>query len=103
MFVTSVTLLITFQDVVANMAREIKFSDILTLLDGIDYPIGRTAASEELSDVRLVLADGDTNLGKLVSEISRESFESAADIESALHNVLPRGAVGEPYQSEGDA
>lgn len=85
------------------MAREIKFSDILTLLDEIDYPIERSAASEKLSDVRLVLADGDTNLGKLVSKISRESFESAADIESALHNVLPRGAVGEPYQSEGDA
>ncbi|KAB1197883.1 MULTISPECIES: hypothetical protein [Haloferax] len=85
------------------MAREIKFSDISTVLDEIEYPIGRSTASEELSDVRLILADGDTNLGKLVSETSLESFESAADIESALHNVLPRKAVGEPYQSEGDA
>ena len=49
------------------------------------------------------IADGETNLGKLVSETSRDSFESAADIKSELHNVLPREAVGEPYQSEGDA
>ncbi|WP_049913718.1 DUF5789 family protein [Haloferax prahovense] len=85
------------------MNRKIKFSDILSLLDEIEYPIGRTTASEELSDVRLVLADGETNLGKLVSQTSRESFESATDIQSELHNVLPREAVGDPYQSEGDA
>ncbi|WP_410767305.1 hypothetical protein [Haloferax sp. DFSO60] len=85
------------------MARKIKFSDVSTLLDEIEYPISRTTASEELSDVRLILADGETNLGKLVSETSRDSFESADDIKSELHNVLPREAVGEPYQSEGDA
>jgi hypothetical protein len=85
------------------MAREIEFRDVSTLLEKIEYPIGRTAVSDEFADVRLVLADGDANLGELVSETSRESFESAADIESALHNVLPREAVGEPYQSEGDA
>ncbi len=95
--------LITFPDVVGSMNRKIKFSDILSLLDEIEYPIGRTTASEELSDVRLVLADGETNLGKLVSQTSRESFESATDIQSELHNVLPREAVGDPYQSEGDA
>ena len=103
MFVTPVTTLITFPAVVGSMARKIKFSDVSTLLDEIDYPIRRTTAAEELSDVRLVLAEGETNLGKLVSETSRESFESAADIKSELHNVLPREAVGEPYQSEGDA
>lgn len=85
------------------MAREVKFSDISAVLENVEYPIGRTTASEQLSDVRLVLADGDTNLGELVSKTSEESFESAADLESALHNVLPREAVGEPYQSEGDA
>ena len=85
------------------MARKINLGDISTLLGKIEYPIGRTTASEELSDVRLILADGEINLGELVSETSVESFESAADIESALHNVLPREAVGEPYQSEGDA
>lgn len=85
------------------MVRNIKFGDISTLLEEIEYPIERTTAAEELSDVRLVLADGAENLGNLVSETALESFESAADIESELHNVLPREAVGEPYQSEGDA
>lgn len=85
------------------MPRKINLSDVSTLLEEIEYPIGRSTASEELSDVRLVLADGDANLGKLVSKSTRESFESAADIASELHNVLPREAVGEPYQSEGDA
>lgn len=85
------------------MARKVKFSDISPLLEELTFPIERTAAADELSDVRLVLADGETNLGELVSETSSESFESAADVESELHNVLPREAVGEPYQSEGDA
>lgn len=85
------------------MVREIKFSDISTLLDELRYPIERTTATEELSDVRLVLADGAANLGDLVSEMANETFESSADLESGLHNVLPRKAVGEPYQSEGDA
>lgn len=86
-----------------GMSREIEFSDILPVLDELSYPVGRAAAADGLEDVRLVLADGDTNLGRLVSEMSRESFESADDIESELHNVLPRRAVGEPYQSDGDA
>lgn len=85
------------------MVREIKFGDISTLLDEISYPIERTTAAEELSEVRLVLADGAADLGELVSETSLEVFESAADVESELHNVLPREAVGEPYQSDGDA
>ncbi|WP_380676938.1 hypothetical protein [Salinigranum sp. GCM10025319] len=85
------------------MARKIKLSDVSSVLDDIAYPIRRTTAAEELSDVRLILADGETNLGKLVSETSRDSFDSAADLTSELNNVLPREAVGEPYQSEGDA
>lgn len=85
------------------MVREIKFNEISTLLDEINFPIERTTAAEELDDVRLVLADGSADLGDLVSETARESFESAADFEYELHNVLPREAVGEPYQSDGDA
>lgn len=85
------------------MVRDVKFNDISTVLDELSYPIERTAAAEALSDVRLVLADGAADLGDLASETARESFDSAADLESELHNVLPREAVGEPYQSDGDA
>lgn len=85
------------------MADNVKLGDISALLAEFDYPIERTTVSEALSDVTVELADGDANLGALVSETATESFESATDIESELHNVLPREAVGEPYQSEGDA
>lgn len=85
------------------MVREITFSDISKILDDISYPIERATAAEELADVRLVLADGAAGLGDLISETSRGRFDSAADLESELHNVLPREAVGQPYQSDGDA
>ena len=85
------------------MVREIEFGDISTLLEDVTYPLERPAAADEFADVTLVLADGKADLGKLISETTNETFESASDIETALHNVLPRRAVGEPYQSDGDA
>lgn len=85
------------------MGREVEFSDISTLLDDVTYPLDRSAAADEFAAVTLVLADGEADLGELISKTTDETFESADDIETALHNVLPRGAVGEPYQSEGDA
>jgi hypothetical protein len=85
------------------MERQTEFSDVSEFVSDIDYPVGRATAAEELSDVTLVLADGEANLGELLSETASEVFETPRDIETALHNVLPRGAVGEPYQSEGDA
>lgn len=85
------------------MAHEIELRNISTLLDDIEYPLTQSAAAAEFSDVTLVLADGEADLGELISATTNETFESARDIETALHNVLPRRAVGEPYQSEGDA
>ena len=85
------------------MVREIEFRNISTLLNDIEYPIAQSAAAEDFSDVTLVLADGKADLGKLISETTNQTFESATDIETALHNVLPRRAVGDPYQSDGDA
>lgn len=85
------------------MPREVPFSDCSSVLGEIEYPAGRAAAAEEFSDVALRLADGTVNLGGLISEINNETFESVEDLETDLHNVLPREAVGEPYQSEGDA
>jgi hypothetical protein len=85
------------------MMREIEFSNISTLLDDVDYPLAQSAATAEFSDVTVVFADGKADLAKLISETTKETFQSSSDIETALHNVLPRGAVGEPYQSEGDA
>jgi hypothetical protein len=85
------------------MVRKVELRNISKVLNDSKYPLARSAAAEEFSDVTLVLADGKADLGALISETTNETFESASDIETALHNVLPRRAVGEPHQSEGDA
>jgi hypothetical protein len=84
------------------MDRGTKLSRVEEVLDELDYPVVRSDAASELSDVTLELADGEANLGALVSETSSDSFGSTEELESELNNALPREAVGEPYQSEGD-
>ncbi|MDS0473724.1 hypothetical protein [Natrinema sp. 1APR25-10V2] len=81
---------------------EVKLSRVSAVLEDLDYPIAPDQAATELEDVTLLLADGERNLGDLVERIDSVRFESREDLESELHNVLPREAVGEPYQSEGE-
>lgn len=84
------------------MPREVRLSHATDLLDELDYPIRRDDAAAAVSDVTLLLADGERNLGALLSETDSDTFDSADEIVSELHNTLPREAVGEPYQSEGE-
>ena len=84
------------------MARDVKLSRVETVLEELSYPVTRTDAATEFEDVRLLLADGETTLGGLIDETDSDSFRSVDDLKSELHNVLPREAVGEPYQSEGE-
>ena len=85
------------------MTREVMFNNSRSVLEEIEYPVAQTAAADAFSDVTLLFADGESNLGALISETTSENFDSVADLETELHNVLPREAVGEPFQSEGDA
>ncbi|TYL40242.1 hypothetical protein CV102_01280 [Natronococcus pandeyae] len=84
------------------MSPEVKLSRIDATFESLEYPIDTDDAASELDDVTLLLADGERNLGELLERSERDNFESPADLESELHNVLPREAVGEPYQSEGE-
>ncbi|WP_458206945.1 DUF5789 family protein [Haladaptatus sp. NG-SE-30] len=84
------------------MARTVKFSHLASTLQQLDYPVSRSEATAELDDVTLVLAEGEENLGELVSQTEQETYRSAEDLEVEVNNVLPREAVGEPYQSEGE-
>jgi hypothetical protein len=84
------------------MVREVKLSHIDEVLDELSYPVTRDDAAVELEDVTLLLADGEANLGELISETDSDTFSSVDDLQSELHNTLPREAVGEPYQSEGE-
>lgn len=85
------------------MARNIEFRHIEEALSPLQYPITRADAIMALSDVTLVLSDGEADLSELVAATDREEFDSLEDIRSALHNTLPREAVGEPFQSDGDS
>ncbi|GAB3672322.1 DUF5789 family protein [Halopiger thermotolerans] len=82
--------------------NSVKLSRVESVLENLEYPVTRDEAAQQYDDVTLVLADGERNLGDLISRSSDDEFESMDDLESELHNVLPREAVGEPYQSEGE-
>jgi hypothetical protein len=85
------------------MDREIQFRNVSTVLEELDYPLDRAGAADACTGVTLLFADGEADLAGLISETETETFSSVGDVEAALHNVLPREAVGEPYQSDGDA
>lgn len=84
------------------MARAVKLGRVQSALGELSYPTSRQRVADELDDVTLLLADGERNLGALIGSVGVEEFESAEEVESEIHNVLPREAVGEPYQSEGE-
>lgn len=84
------------------MAREVKLNRLEPVLGELDYPIERERAATRYDDVTLQLADGEANLGETISGSSADEFESVDDLKSEIMNLLPRHAVGEPYQSEGE-
>ncbi|QSG03649.1 DUF5789 family protein [Natranaeroarchaeum sulfidigenes] len=84
------------------MGREVRLSHLDALFGELDYPIAPGAAAAEFDDVTLRLADGEENLGELVADLPDDQYQSSGEMMADLHNTLPRGAVGEPFQSEGD-
>lgn len=81
---------------------DVKLSHLVPLLDDLEYPLTREAVLEECEDVTLLLADGEVDLDDVVAESSDTVFDSADDLVSEVMSLLPRHAVGEPYQSEGE-
>ena len=84
------------------MTREVKLSRIDSALADLSYPISRDDAASRLDDVTLLLADGEANLGGVVEDSNADSFDSVDDLQNEVLNNLPREAVGEPGQSEGE-
>lgn len=85
------------------MSREIKMSHLRDALDELEYPIHRDEAASRFDGVILLLADGEVDLGGRIADVPGETYDRRGDLEADLHTTLPRRAVGEPYQSEGDA
>jgi hypothetical protein len=81
----------------------VKLSRVESLFETLEYPVSRDEAAEEFADTQVQLADGEANLGELVSDARAESFHNPDELYAELNNTLPIEAVGEPGQSEGDA
>ncbi|WP_276300451.1 hypothetical protein [Halorussus lipolyticus] len=84
------------------MSREVKLSRIDSTLTDLSYPVSREVAAESFEDVTVTFADGEANLGELISETPADEFASFEELRDEINNTLPREAVGEPYQSEGE-
>lgn len=82
---------------------EVKLNAVGELLDELDYPVTPEELLDKFGDVTLLLADGEEELGNVVSEMDDEEFGSPTDLGEGLYANLPIEAVGEPGQSEGDA
>ncbi|WP_136717253.1 DUF5789 family protein [Halorientalis salina] len=84
------------------MGRTSKLNELSELAAELHYPLDPDTASEAFDDVTLQLADGTVNLGAIIADSNADGFETAEDLETEVRNMLPRHAVGEPYQSEGE-
>jgi hypothetical protein len=68
----------------------------------LDYPVTRDDAAAAFADVRVVLADGEANLGRLVSEVGSDSFDGPDELFAELRDGLPAETAGEPGRSGGN-
>lgn len=84
------------------MGRRITLSQLVQVLAELDYLVDRTTAVEAYGDTTLQLADGQESLGAVFESSDDDGFESADERTGEVMNSLPREAVGEPYQSEGE-
>lgn len=81
----------------------VKLNRVESLFETLSYPVSRSEAAEQFADTTVQLADGQANLGDMLSEAMAESFLGPDELYAELNNTLPIEAVGEPGQSEGDA
>jgi len=84
------------------MSERVKLSRVESQFERLDYPVTRDDAAAEFVDVTVTFADGEANLGELVSEVGSDAFHGPDELFAELQNVLPIEAVGEPGQSEGE-
>jgi len=85
------------------MSERVKLNRVESEFERLNYPVTRDDAAAEFVDVTVTFADGEANLGELVSEVGSDAFHGPDELYAELQNVLPIEAVGEPGQSEGDA
>jgi len=84
------------------MGRQVTLDQVETALDELSYPVMRTDAAREFEDTTLRLPEGEENLGKLLSETHSDSFDSVAEVETELREVLPAEVAAESVGTDVD-
>ncbi|WP_121821879.1 DUF5789 family protein [Halostella salina] len=84
------------------MGRQVTLEQVETALDELSYPVMRTDAAREFEDTTLQFPDGEENLGKLLSETHSDSFDSVAEVETELREVLPGEVAAESVGTDVD-
>ena len=84
------------------MPTRMPLNELETKLATYTYPLDRSVLLEDAGELTIELADGETTLAGALENVSDEQFDSAAELQATIYSGLPRRAVGEPYQSEGE-
>jgi hypothetical protein len=85
------------------MGDTVKLGRVESRFAELSYPVTRDDAAAAFADTTVTFADGEANLGVLISETQSDAFYGPDELAAELNNALPVEAVGEPGQSEGDA
>ncbi|OYR58179.1 DUF5789 family protein [Halorubrum halodurans] len=85
------------------MTRTIRLNRVGGVLSAFEYPVAPATVATACDDVMIRLADGEVNLGATVGDSTATEFGSAEELTEEVMSLLPRRAVGEPFQSDGDA
>lgn len=85
------------------MEAEIKLNRIETVFSALEYPVAPPAVTDACGDTVVRLAEGTVRVGDVVERSDADAFTSSEDLEEEFMSLLPRRAVGEPFQSDGDA
>lgn len=85
------------------MPTEVKLSHLYDVLEEYSYPLSKQDAVTEGEGTVLLLADGTIELSSVIADIGVEEFVDRDELVLEVMSHLPQRAVGEPYQSEGDA
>ncbi|MFC6951259.1 DUF5789 family protein [Halorubellus litoreus] len=84
------------------MQESVKLGELDAVIDDLHYPTDRDGVLDSYGELRLQLADGEVTVREVLSESSVTRFENATELASEVFAFLPREAVGEPYQAEGE-
>lgn len=85
------------------MGEQIRLNRVATAFEELEYPVTPPAVAEACGDVVVRLAEGTVEVSEVITASNADRFASSGDLELEFLSLLPRDAVGEPYQSDGDA